>query len=168
MEQGTTFTIKKTLLMHLMDTAGIGLFVASLAYLILNWSSIPAKVPTYFGFLGDENRFGPKWELFLLPLITLSIGAVLQFLETHPEWHNSPIGTVDLNLERIIQQSILMLSFIRNMSFLLFALILWETIHIAQGNGAKLEGIIWIVLAFIIILPTIMTVISSIKEVEKD
>ncbi|WP_397538654.1 DUF1648 domain-containing protein [Rummeliibacillus pycnus] len=168
MEQGTTTIIKKTTLMHLMDTVGIALFVASLAYLILNWSNLPAKVPTHFGFKGEIDRYGPKWELFLLPFITLLVGIALQFLETHPEWHNSPIGKIDSNMERIIKQSILMLSFIRNMSFLLFALVIWETIHIAQGNRAVLEGAIWIILALIILFPTIMTLISSVKDLDMD
>lgn len=161
-------TVKKTLLMHLMDTVGIGLFVASISYLMINWSTIPSKVPTHFGIGGNVAHYGSKWELLLLPFITLVITIVLQFLESHPDWHNSPIEMVDAKMERIIKQSVLMLSFIKNMSFLLFTFILWETIHVAQGNRAVFEGTIWIILALIILLPTLLTVISSFRDLHVD
>lgn len=160
----STNSIEKTLIMHIMDTFGFGLFVATLAYLSFNWSTIPAQIPTYFGLKGEIHRYGSKWELLLFPIIIFLTGAALQLLEKHPDWHYSPIKITDTKMEQEVKQSVFMISFIKNMSSLLLALLIWETIHIAQGNNAELEGVIWLLVATIIILPTMMTVISALKE----
>ncbi len=156
-------TLPKTTLMHLMDTFGIGLFTATIAYIYFNWSTLPTEVPIYFGLKGDIHRYGAKWELLLFPFITLLIGIALRFLEKHPKWHYFPLNITDPHIEKEVKQSVFMLSFIKNMSCLLLAIVVWETIHIAQGNSTALEGVAWLILSLIIFLPTIITVISALR-----
>lgn len=163
MKQESTSFIGKTTLMHVMDAFGLALFVAALTYLLLNWSSLPAEVP-FFGFMSENLQYGSKWELFLFPIITFFIGVGLQFLEKHPDWRYSPMNITDANVEKEVKQSTVMISFIKNMTSLLLAVLIWETIHIAQGNSIVLEEIKWLIVAAIIIFPTFMTVISALKE----
>ena len=167
MKRDSAFSFQKTTLMHIMDTIGLGLFVAACAYLIFNWSSLPAEVPKYFGMSMEILQYESKWTLFLFPMITFLIMIALQILEKHPDRHYFPIDIKNSNIEKEVKQSVLMISFIKNMSSLLLAILVWETIHIAQGNNAILEGVIWSVVASIIIIPTLMTVIVALNE-EKD
>ena len=95
---------------------------------------IPTEVPIYLGLKGDIHPYGAKWELLLFPFITLLIGIALRFLEKHPKWHYFPLNITDPHIEKEVKQSVMMLSFIKNMSCLLLAIVVWETIHIAQGE----------------------------------
>lgn len=164
LKRDSAISIQKTTLMHIMDTIGLGLFVAALTYLLLNWSSLPAEVPKYFGMRVEILQYESKWMLFIFPMITFFVMIALQILEKHPEWHYFPINIKNSNIEKEVKQSVLMISFIKNMSSLLLAILVWETIHIAQGNNALLEGVIWVVVASIIIIPTLMTVITALNE----
>ena len=164
MKQTTFSELPKTTLMHVMDTFGIGLFAASIAYIYFNWSNLPTEVPIYFGLKGEIHQYGTKWQLLLFPIITLMLGMAFRFLEKHPKWHYFPLNIADPHIEKEVKQSVLMLSFIKNMSSLLLAIVVWETIHIAQGNTAALEGVIWIILGLLILLPTLMTVVSALRK----
>ncbi|HHY15750.1 MAG TPA: DUF1648 domain-containing protein [Firmicutes bacterium] len=51
--------------------AFLGVFPVLLAALAVNY--LPEKVPAHYNFAGEVTRYGSKWEVFILPLITLLI-----------------------------------------------------------------------------------------------
>lgn len=149
--------------MYAMDITGVTVFSIAFIYLLFNLLQLPDVIPIHFGLNGVADRYASKWQLLLFPGLTFLMGLALQFLEKHPEWHNYPTHRNDKNIEIQYRQSVFMLSFIKNMIFILLAFLSWEAIHLAEGYKETLQFIIWILLATIILVPTIVTIYSSIK-----
>lgn len=51
--------------------AFLGILPALLAALTVNY--LPGNIPAHYNFAGEVTRYGSKWEVFILPLITLLI-----------------------------------------------------------------------------------------------
>src|SRR5262245_64693700 len=55
----------------------------SIVFLILGWwialsvyPRLPERVPVHFGFTGEADRWGGRWMIFLMPLVSAVISAL--------------------------------------------------------------------------------------------
>ncbi|MEH7390263.1 DUF1648 domain-containing protein [Bacillus sp. JJ1474] len=118
------------------DVVGYLCYLGSVILLISIWSELPEKVPAHFNGLGEIDRWGSKWELFLLPIIGVFIIVLMQVLERFPESHNYPERLNESNAEQFYLQSRKIVNQIKNICLVLFAIILFESISIAIGWGS--------------------------------
>ncbi|MDW0108819.1 DUF1648 domain-containing protein [Sporosarcina aquimarina] len=128
-----------TKLDRLSDVVGIGVFIASVVYIILKWSSLPDEVPIHFNAAGEADGYGSPYVMLLLTAIGAGLWALLQFLERHPEWHNYPRRLNETNAKEFYQSSRTLLNRIKNLSLILFAFLNWETIRVALGDTNSLS-----------------------------
>lgn len=50
---------------------------------IIVWPVLPDKIPAHYGFDGNVTRFGSKYELLIMPIVTISIAFLWTLLEKH-------------------------------------------------------------------------------------
>lgn len=123
----------KTKLDRLCDGIGAGVFLASIVYMIFQWSRLPDEIPAHFNISGEVDRYGSPFMLLLLTMIGVGLWALLGFLERHPEWHNYPARLNETNAARFYQSSRMLLNRIKNISLVLFAYLQWEMVRVALG-----------------------------------
>ena len=155
----------KTKIDFLSDIVAITLFVGSVLYTVFQWSALPDQVPAHFNLAGEVDNYGSKWMVVLLPLISVGMFALLEFLERHPEWHNYPPRLNEDNAIRFYTASRTLLNRIKNLSVILFAQIQYDMVHVALGGTEKLN--MWgtgIVLGLIVVAIIVLAVrMSKIK-----
>jgi hypothetical protein len=74
--------------------------LAPFVYLALNWTAMPAKVPSHFGINGQPDAWAPRWNLFLLPTCALVVVSMLSIGKLFSNHFNYPVRVTDENRER--------------------------------------------------------------------
>jgi hypothetical protein len=74
--------------------------LAPIVYLALNWSLMPATVPSHFGISGQPDAWGPRWNLFLIPIVAIVIVSLLTVGRRFSDHFNYPVVITDENRER--------------------------------------------------------------------
>ena len=52
---------------------GFGLFLFAIAYITINWSALPAEVPTHYNALGEADDWGSKPFIYFIPLVSVAL-----------------------------------------------------------------------------------------------
>lgn len=120
----THIKIAKTKGEQVWNAFGYLFFLGSIILLIAVWGSLPEKVPAHYNALGEVDRWGSKWELFILPGIGLLILLFMQFLEKHPEIHNHPKRLNETNAEQFYLLSRKLINRLKNACLIIFSLII--------------------------------------------
>ena len=145
------------------DCIGGGVFLASILYIIVEWGKIPDEVPGHFNGAGEVDRWGSKFELFILPFIGLFLWILLGLLEKAPHMHNYPARLNEDNVESFYLTSRKILNEVKNYCLILFAVISFQMVRIALGDAQSLG---WWFLPLVIIgtaFPIIKGVVMSSK-----
>lgn len=138
------------------DIIGYTAYIASIIFLISVWNSLPDEVPAHYNALGEVDRWGKKYELLILPIVSGFLLLMLQIFEKFPEIHNYPSRFNETNAEQFYLVSRQMMNMMKNISLLVFALILLKSVSIAlnwtNGSGALFLPLLLIGVALPIII----------------
>jgi uncharacterized membrane protein len=115
------------------DIVGFSCYLASILFLVLNWNTLPDRVPAHYNALGEVDRWGSKMELLILPLIGAFLIILMQVFEKFPETHNYPDRMNESNVESFYLLSRKLINQLKNICLIIFALILVESVSIALG-----------------------------------
>ncbi|MEO4052522.1 DUF1648 domain-containing protein [Solibacillus sp. CAU 1738] len=121
------------------DIIGIGALLLAILFIALNWSSLPAEIPAHFNGAGDVDRWGSKFEILILPAISIGLFAMMYVLEKKPHVHNYPDRLNETNVEAFYTTSRKMLNIMKNLINILFAYCIYETILVAQEKADALN-----------------------------
>lgn len=91
-----------------------------LIYLVSNWSSIPARIPSHYDMNGVITAWSSKSSLLLLPVISLAIYALLTVVLFFPKTWNIPVKITDENRARVYAVTRSMLCVLKLLTMLLF------------------------------------------------
>jgi len=160
---GSHIKIEKTKGERVWNAFGYLFFLGSIILLIAVWGALPEKVPAHYNALGKVDRWGSKWELFILPGIGILILLFMQFLEKHPEIHNHPKRLNESNAEHFYLLSRKMINRLKNACLIIFSLILMESVSIALDWGSGFGG--WFLP--VALLGTVMLVVISLIQQKK-
>ena len=125
----------KTRIARVSDMIGIVLFLEVICYTVFQWNRLPEEVPIHFNGAGEVDNYGSKWSLLLVPMISVGLFALLEFLERHPEWHNYPGRLNETNAPQFYQSSRELLNRVKNLSLLLMAYTQWEIVRVGLGDS---------------------------------
>lgn len=145
--------LRKTKKEWLFDWIGMSIFISSLLYTVLKWSYLPEQMPMHVNSAGEVDRYGSKWELFLLPSIGLVVWGMMHWLEKKPHVHNYPARLNEHNVEAFYLNSRLMLNMTKNSCLLLFAFIQIQMIRISSVEAATFGKAFIPILLVIIFVP---------------
>lgn len=130
------------------DLIGGGIFFASILYIIVVWGKIPDEVPGHFNGAGEVDRWGSKFELFILPFIGLFLWILLGLLEKAPHMYNYPARLNENNVEAFYLSSRKILNELKNYCLIIFAIISIQIVRISLGDAQSLS---WWFLPLVII-----------------
>lgn len=88
--------------------------------LLLNWNSLPDKVPTHFTFDGTPDGFGGKSALIREPVIAGILFTLISVVQHFPQIWNFPVRLTAENMEREYLIASIMLNAVKVMMTLLF------------------------------------------------
>lgn len=142
------------------DILGLIFFISSIIFLMIAWSTIPDQVPGHYNAAGEVDRWGSKYELFILPIIGVFLWLMMAIFEKFPHIHNYPARINEANAEAFYITSRKMLNATKNICLILFGLILIQSIRVALGWTDSLG--IWFLPVFLLatILPAIVALIK--------
>ena len=92
--------------------------------LVLNWNSLPDKVPTHFTFDGTADAFGSKSSLLREPIIAAALYLLITVAQHFPQIWNFPVQLTAENMEREYLMGSIMLNAVKVMMTILFLLTL--------------------------------------------
>ncbi|MEK4023280.1 MULTISPECIES: DUF1648 domain-containing protein [Sporosarcina] len=125
------------------DVLTVALFAACLVYLLLHWNRLPDQIPAHFGANGEVDRWGSKFELFILPAIAIFLWIGLWVLEKYPHLYNY-INLRPDNVEIQYRYGMVFMNVTKNMSTLLMVFIMWQLTDIALERTESLNMPIFI------------------------
>jgi uncharacterized membrane protein len=155
--------IPKTTSEKIWDLIGFSFYIGSIIFLFSVWRILPDQVPGHYNGLGEVDRWGSKWELIILPVISFFLFLMMQLFEKNPEWHNYPSRFNESNAKAFYLLSRKMLNIEKNICLLVLQSIHIESIMVALG-WLKGLGVWFLPLAFLFVfLPIIVQIIKQRK-----
>lgn len=153
--------IPKTKSEWIWDATGFTFYFGSLIFLIAIYNLLPEEVPVHYNALGKVDRWGMKGELFILPIVGAFIIIFLKLLEKFPQSHNYPERLNETNAKEFYLHSRMLMNQFKNISLIILASILVESIFVAQGWGSGFG--VWF-LPFAVLIALTPIVIGIIKQ----
>jgi uncharacterized membrane protein len=110
-----------------------GLVLVGLGFLLAwrSYPSLPEQVPLHFNFRGTPDRWGPRRTIWLLPVVSLCVYALLS----------------GLMLLRLPPGGALFHAVVTLEVLALFLTIEKEQVDVAMGRRDRLGGTVWVLLA---------------------
>jgi len=155
--------IPKTRVEWVYDVIGYSLYAGTILFLAVIWTDLPGEVPAHYNALGEVDRWGSKWELFILPGIGAFILLIMQVCEKFPEMHNYPKRLNAANAKKFYLNSRKMINQLKNICLGMFSFILLESIWIALGWGNGFGPLFLPVLVSAICIPIVIMIIRQRK-----
>ena len=116
------------------ETLALSALLGQIALVRLHWNSLPAQIPTHFGFSGAPDAYGSKSSLLLLPIVSAVLYGILTVLSFFPQVFNYPVAVTRENRPRLEAISLALMGWLKVEIACLFAYLTWDTIRIAQGS----------------------------------
>jgi uncharacterized membrane protein len=118
----------------LLDLISIGLIVTMFVVTSLHYPYLPERVPIHFGITGRPDNWGPKWMIWLMPVLSLVLCGVLvgvTFAAAGPSGMKT------------------WLELLRVEMLALFWVITRDQIRVALGIQGRLSHLVWVMLAVV-------------------
>ncbi|MGE7602580.1 DUF1648 domain-containing protein [Peribacillus sp. NPDC097675] len=119
----------RTPLEIILDILSLLFLIASLLYIITEWSSLPSRIPFQFNF-GEVKIWGSKGSVIALPLFGVVIWIGLSILEKFPQHINFPFF-VQENKEMEHRNNRILLNMTKNVVVIFFTYTNWTSIQLA-------------------------------------
>jgi len=70
-------------------------------YLIINWSSMPDKIPMHYNIAGEIDRWGKKTEIIFIPVVSWLLYGFITLMEQNPKSWNTGVQVTEENAPRV-------------------------------------------------------------------
>jgi hypothetical protein len=109
--------------------------------LLRAWSSLPDEIPVHFGFSGRPDRWGGRWQAWVIPLVALVIYGAFSTATGTWGWLLGRRPELPRGIEPLL--------LIRMFVDLLMTYITWGSIRVAHKEA---EGLDWRILCGLLLL----------------
>ena len=150
----TTQNIMPRLINWIANIICIIVIAAMAVLLILNWNSLPDKVPTHFTFDGTPDGFGSKAALIREPIIALVLFLIITVAQHFPQIWNFPVQLTERNMEREYLIASVMLNAVKVLITLLFLMTFLSAIIVGFPAWPMMVGI-----AITLVIPIVCIVL---------
>ena len=79
-----------TRLQKSLEIVGIILLVLFIGFIAISWGQLPDKIPGHYNAAGVVDRWSNKWEILMLPVITIILYGGLSLILLYPQIWNVP------------------------------------------------------------------------------
>lgn len=133
----------------ILNSVGMIIFTGSLVYLITVWTILPGEVPAHYNGFGEVDRWGSKWEMLILPVISLMMWIGMTILERYPHVYNYKNVTKE-NVRAQYLNGRMMINVLKNLIVVIFVYLTWKDVKIALGQQDSLG--VWFLPVFLILI----------------
>lgn len=65
------------------------MLVGVTVFLVISWKNIPNEIPMHYNFAGEIDRWGSKYEMIFLPIISWVMYILITVIEMFPNVWNT-------------------------------------------------------------------------------
>lgn len=120
---------------YALEAIGLLSLLVLIGWSLYFYNDLPERIPTHFGPDGMPDRMGDKSTLWFLPILGVVLYGFMTYINRLPHYFNYMVNITPENAERQYSMATRMVRFIKVLVMLIFAYIVWQTIHIAHGGG---------------------------------
>ena len=159
----------------ILEAAGVLAIAATIVYMALAWSKLPATMPTHFDFAGKPNAWGSKASILFLPCVMVILYAGLGILQRFPWVYNYAVAIGPDNAEAQYRLAIRFLRALKSVMAATFGWIDYSTIRMAlaaTGPGGAAESGLgpFMLPAFLAVMAIVVVsfIVASIRHPSRD
>ena len=123
--------------------------------LLQQWNTLPDEIPAHFGITGRPDRWGGKWQAWILPVVSLVIYGAMSAVGGTWHWLLGREQTQPA-------EAVAILLWIKLADGALFAYLLRMTVRIARGQAERLNILILLGTIAIIAAPPFLIAYSHV------
>lgn len=139
--------------------AVLGLWI----FTVLNFSKLPARIPTHYNALGKIDAYGSKGAIFILPIIGAVLFVGMSILGQFPHLFNYPVAITEENAERQYTNAARMNRVLKLVLVLIFLLIQFKIVKASADEKGLGIWFMPLMLALIFI-PVLYFVVKSFRQ----
>ena len=141
--------IPRTSLEKLLEALTVLGIITLLAMTAWGYVTLPAVIPTHYGFSGAPNAYGSKTILLTLPVMTILLAVLLTALSYFPRIYNYPWPITAENAPRQYYLARLLLRWITLEMVWMLCGLQWFSIQSAQSHLAP-DGLLVVIPTFVV------------------
>lgn len=156
--------VPTTSLQRTLDIVALLALIAYIAYMVVVWPGLPDRIPIHFDGAGNPDGYGSKMTLLGLPLLSIGIYVLFNFLNRRPQTFNYP---VPINEENAVQQYTMakeLMSLLKTGIIFTFYYITWRTVLTARGEAEGLGSWFMPVFLAVTILPAVVYYLRAVQS----
>jgi uncharacterized membrane protein len=135
----------------------VGIWILTL----FNYHSLPETIPIHYNGAGEVDRFGNKWNLLTLPVVSSILFIGMTILNRYPHVFNYPASITQENALQHYTNATRLIRLLKLSIVIIFSLIVNQTIQHAHGNSDGL-GVWFLPLTFgLIFIPLVYFIVKS-------
>lgn len=119
---------KRTPLELILDIISVLFLIGSIVYIIMEWSSLPSRIPFQFNSFAEVKNWGSKGSVFALPLFAIIIWVGLTILEKFPHLIHIPFF-VQENKEMESRNNRILINMTKNVLVIFLTYTNWTSIQ---------------------------------------
>jgi len=150
--------LPKTSTERWLDVASWLFVTLAFAVALSNYADLPDTIPTHFNAAGKADGYGPKYMVFLLPIISFVIVAGLGFLVRFPHRFNYLATITPENAAFEYKKAQILLRVVKVLTSLLMMILTWSIVQAVHTQTGDLGAWFWIPVAAIVIAPIVIMV----------
>lgn len=139
-EKRPNIKIERTILDNILDLFGGLAIIFMTAFVLMKYKSLPAQIPTHFGFGGQADSWGDKTTLLFLPIVLIVLFVLITVVSHFPQSFNFPVALNESNAEFMYKSAVKMLAFLKTELVLIFSYLEWAMIEGASKNASTLSA----------------------------
>ncbi len=145
---------QKTPLDRALDTLSLIGLIAIWILTTYIYQQLPDRVPTHYDFSGHIDRYGGPGFIWLFPILSSALYALLTFINRHPEWFNVPVKLTPDNKSVQLALATQLIRWLKCVLILFFNYFVVETAYNATHVGTfagGLDVLVFVALIFCLI-----------------
>lgn len=93
--------LKYTKLQLTLEIIGLLFLVGMVVFIYTQWDQIPQQVPVHYNAKGEIDSWGSKYQIFILPIISILFYSFITVISFFPQIWNVPVQITDENKEAV-------------------------------------------------------------------
>src|ERR1039458_410025 len=121
--------------------------IVPLLIVLRAWDTLPEEIPVHFGITGRPDRWGGRWQAWILPVIALGMYALFSFITGTWDWILGRQPTFPRGMELML--------FMKPMTGLMLGYVSLGMVRVARKEAERLNPWITYGLVALLIAPSI-------------
>jgi hypothetical protein len=121
--------------------------IAPLLIILRAWDTLPEEIPVHFGITGRPDRWGGRWQAWILPVVALGVYALFSFITGTWDWI--------LGRQPAFPRGMELLLFMKPMTGLMLGYITLGMVRVARKEAERLNPWITFTLLALLLAPGI-------------